>query len=322
MRRNFGSVGDRYSGDRVVPAGVRRFGDCVGPRAWPVCQQWWAPGELDKLAPLAAQRQGSEWIDNAAPGVEQGGKTATASVSDDSLRRAIALTRGMEAMIDDALGKMRFRSPRSRARVGACAVEVLLAVDWRASAGEVGSWPEYGHLGGPTLGRKSHTGRPERKRFAFHTWSMGTARRKASALAELAADVRNRSSPVRHQVPRVAKLLWHHDTRLEQPKRKRFLRATLRCRAGRCSNGPFRGGSERWLQMDEHRELEERFGVVGRRRRRHGSFRRAWSAERGFATLHVATGEGAAAVELAQPCASGRARVARFTSASVCHGGG
>ena len=64
------------------------------------------PGELDKLAPLAAQRPGSEWIDNAASAVEQGGMAATASVSDDSLRRAIALTRGMEAMIDDAFGKV------------------------------------------------------------------------------------------------------------------------------------------------------------------------------------------------------------------------
>ena len=64
------------------------------------------PGEFDKLAPLAAQRPGSEWIDNAAAAVEQGGMAATASVSDDSLRRAIALTRGMEAMIDDAFGKV------------------------------------------------------------------------------------------------------------------------------------------------------------------------------------------------------------------------
>ena len=56
--------------------------------------------------------------------------------------------------------------------------------DWRATAGEVGSWPEYRHLAGPTLGRKSHTGRPERKRFVFPTRSMGAARRGASALAD------------------------------------------------------------------------------------------------------------------------------------------
>ena len=40
--------------------------------------------------------------------------------------------------------------------------------DWRAAAGGVGFWPECGHLARPTLGWKSQTGRPERKRFAFH----------------------------------------------------------------------------------------------------------------------------------------------------------
>ena len=37
--------------------------------------------------------------------------------------------------------------------------------------------------GPPGLGWKSLTGRPERKRYAFHTRSMGTARPRASALA-------------------------------------------------------------------------------------------------------------------------------------------
>ena len=37
--------------------------------------------------------------------------------------------------------------------------------DWRAAA-----WPECGHLA--RLGWKSQTGRPERKRFAFHTMGM------------------------------------------------------------------------------------------------------------------------------------------------------
>ena len=67
--------------------------------------------------------------------------------------------------------------------LGACAVEVLMLGDWRAAAGEMGFWPECGHLARPTLGWKSQTGRPERKRFAFHTRSMGTARPGASALA-------------------------------------------------------------------------------------------------------------------------------------------
>ena len=67
--------------------------------------------------------------------------------------------------------------------LAACAVEVLMLGDWRAAAGEMGFWPECGHLARPTLGWKSQTGRPERKRFAFHTRSMGTARPGASALA-------------------------------------------------------------------------------------------------------------------------------------------
>ena len=67
--------------------------------------------------------------------------------------------------------------------LGACAVEVLMPGVWCACAGEVGSWPECGHLAGPTRGWKSHTGRPERKRFVFPTRSMGTARAGASALA-------------------------------------------------------------------------------------------------------------------------------------------
>ena len=71
----------------------------------------------------------------------------------------------------------------TNADLGACAVEVLMLGDWRAAAGEVGFWPECGHLARPTLGWKSQTGRPEGKRFAFHTRSMGTARRGASALA-------------------------------------------------------------------------------------------------------------------------------------------
>ena len=67
--------------------------------------------------------------------------------------------------------------------LGVCAVDVLMLGDWRAAAGEVGFWPECGHLARPTLGWKSQSGRPERKRFAFHTRSMGTARPGASALA-------------------------------------------------------------------------------------------------------------------------------------------
>ena len=51
--------------------------------------------------------------------------------------------------------------------LGACAVEVLMLGDWRATAGEVGSWPEYRHLAGPTLGWKSHTGRRNARDSCF-----------------------------------------------------------------------------------------------------------------------------------------------------------
>ena len=64
-----------------------------------------------------------------------------------------------------------FDWPHSQPDVDAkvrAAVEVLMLGDWRAAAGEVGFWPECGHLARPTLGWKSQTGRPERKRVAFH----------------------------------------------------------------------------------------------------------------------------------------------------------
>ena len=68
------------------------------------------------------------------------------------------------------------RLARGRRRGG------ILARVW-TSGPSVDIWPECGHLARPTLGWKSQTGRPERKRFAFHTRSMGTARPGASALA-------------------------------------------------------------------------------------------------------------------------------------------
>ena len=92
---------------------------------------------------------------------------------------------------------------------GACSVEVLLLGDWRAAAGEMGFWPECGHLARPTLGWESQTGRPERKRFAFHTRLMGTARPGASALADphlpqhvATVPIRNHPDP-RGLLPRV-----------------------------------------------------------------------------------------------------------------------
>ena len=48
--------------------------------------------------------------------------------------------------------RSRSQSSKTTRMLGACAVEVLMLGDWRATAGEVGSWPEYGHLAGPTSG--------------------------------------------------------------------------------------------------------------------------------------------------------------------------
>ena len=67
-----------------------------------------------------------------------------------------------------------------KATLGACAVEVLMLGDWRTSAGEVRSWPGCGSVARPTLGRKFHAGRPERKGLVFPARSMGTARRGVS----------------------------------------------------------------------------------------------------------------------------------------------
>ena len=43
----------------------------------------------------------------------------------------------------------RYALPCAVALLGACAVEVLMLGDWRAAAGEVGFWPECGHLARP-----------------------------------------------------------------------------------------------------------------------------------------------------------------------------
>jgi arylsulfatase A-like enzyme len=63
-------------------------------------------GELDRLAPYVKETLSMDWIDNDAAAVEQGGMTTTDAISDASIKRAIALTRGMESMIDDGCGKV------------------------------------------------------------------------------------------------------------------------------------------------------------------------------------------------------------------------
>lgn len=64
------------------------------------------PGELERMPDFVQAKLGSNWIDNDAPAVEQGGMTVTSGISEESLRHAIALTRGLEAMIDDAFGRV------------------------------------------------------------------------------------------------------------------------------------------------------------------------------------------------------------------------
>ena len=64
------------------------------------------PGELDLMAPFFKDTLSSDWIDNAAPAVEQGGMTTTDLISHASIRRVIALTLGMESMIDAVYGEV------------------------------------------------------------------------------------------------------------------------------------------------------------------------------------------------------------------------
>ncbi len=64
------------------------------------------PGELDRMPDYVRARLGAGWIDNDAAAVEQGGMTTTDRIAHESLTRAIALTRGMEAMIDNAFGRV------------------------------------------------------------------------------------------------------------------------------------------------------------------------------------------------------------------------
>lgn len=82
----------------------RPWADRFDPETMPLPEV--VPGELDAMAPYINQPLSSEWINNDAPMVEQGGMTITSGISDASLRKAVALTRGMEAMIDEAFGRV------------------------------------------------------------------------------------------------------------------------------------------------------------------------------------------------------------------------
>jgi len=63
-------------------------------------------GELDLMPDYVRAHMDADWIDNAAPAIEQGGMTMTDRIAPESLARAIALTRGMEAQIDHQFGRV------------------------------------------------------------------------------------------------------------------------------------------------------------------------------------------------------------------------
>ncbi len=62
--------------------------------------------ELQRMPDYIRQHLATNWIDNAAPAVEQGGMTLASGISDASLGRAIGLTRGMESQVDHAFGRV------------------------------------------------------------------------------------------------------------------------------------------------------------------------------------------------------------------------
>ena len=64
------------------------------------------PGELERMPDYIRQHLPTDWIDNAATAVEQGGMTLASGISDASLGRAISLTRGMESQVDHAFGRI------------------------------------------------------------------------------------------------------------------------------------------------------------------------------------------------------------------------
>ena len=63
-------------------------------------------GELERMPDYVRARLPTDWIDNDATPVEQGGMTVTDAIAPASLARAIALTRGMEAQIDHQFGRV------------------------------------------------------------------------------------------------------------------------------------------------------------------------------------------------------------------------
>ena len=62
--------------------------------------------ELGRMPEYVRAHLGTDWIDNDAEPVEQGGMTVTDAISPASLAKAVALTRGMEAQIDHQFGRV------------------------------------------------------------------------------------------------------------------------------------------------------------------------------------------------------------------------
>ena len=82
----------------------RPWADLFDPAAMPAPRV--VPGELERMPGYVRTHLRTDWIDNDAPPVEQGGMTVTDTISQASLGRAVALTRGMEAQIDHQLGRV------------------------------------------------------------------------------------------------------------------------------------------------------------------------------------------------------------------------
>ena len=128
------------------------------------------------------------------------------------------------------------------ARLGACAVEVLMLGDWRAAAGEVGSWPECGHLAGPTRGWKSHTGRPEQIRVSYAVDGHCAPRSKCVGRPAPASARGHRPHPLdvqrqAHEVPLAARQASQAESSESEHLRSAPPRATCVARTGLCPRG-------------------------------------------------------------------------------------
>ena len=82
----------------------RPWADMFDPDAMP--DPIVVPGELDLMAPYMLETRAADWLASTAPWIEDGGMAVTDGIAAASLRKAIALTHGLNAMIDDAFGRV------------------------------------------------------------------------------------------------------------------------------------------------------------------------------------------------------------------------